>query len=323
MLQWTLSDIIQKVRRTTGRPDASMMSDPEITDYINRYYLYVMPKELKIFWGYTSYTFYTSANIDQYAAPTTFQTLNPAAYADGFPIEWYLSPDTFYQDYPQQENKLLVDTGDGVTNSFTFTISAFPVLARSVYVTNGAIPTATQQVAQDNGSGGFFDPSNGNTLPGSIDYITGQVTGLQFTSAPPVNANIVCASQTYMANRPQGILFYKQQALTSATLAVRDAVNMFVLRPVPDQTYLIKMEGIQIPPELDMDNVDPNGVYTDVPYRTDLGPLIAYGASLGIFADFNQMDQYQEIIPQYTRYKDISMQDTYEEYIYQRSVPAF
>ena len=75
------------------------------------------------------------------------------------------------------------------------------------------------------------------------------------------------------------------------------------------------MEAIQIPSAL-VNN-------TDVPFRTDLGPLIAYGASLEIFSDFNQLDQYDDTMMQYNRYKDISMQDTYEEYLYERAIPAF
>lgn len=308
MAAWTLADIIQKVRQTTGRPNASMMTDATIIDYINKYYQYVLPKELKIFWGYTYHQFYTQANVDQYLAPPDFQTLNPTAYADGFPIEWYLSPDIFFSDYPQQENKQVVATGNGTLNSFSFQISAFPVLPRSVYVTDGI------QVAQDDGAGSFTTP-NGIPLVGTITYTTGTVSGLSFLTAPAANTNITAASQTYMANRPQGILFYKTKKLANATVASRDLVPMFVLRPVPDQVYLIKMQGIQIPPEL----VDP----TDVPFRPDMGPLIAYGASLEIFADFNQMDQYDQTLTQYNRYKDVSMQDTYEEYLYIRSVPSF
>ena len=95
----------------------------------------------------------------------------------------------------------------------------------------------------------------------------------------------------------------------------RDGVNMFVLRPVPDQVYLIKMSGIQVP--------KPMVNYTDVPFRADLGPLIALGAALHRFKLFNQMDQYEQYLPEYNRFKDISMQDTYEEYLYQRAIAAF
>lgn len=305
MAGWTLADIIQKVRATTSRPDTSMMSDATITDYVNRYYQYVLPKELKIFWGYTYYSFICQPNIDQYPAPTGFQTLNPSVWADGFPIQWYLSPDTFYSDYPQQLNKTAAATGDAINNSFTFQIPAFPIVSGSLYVTDGT----SANTAIDNGSGGFIAPSSG-----SINYLTGNVT-VNFPSIPASGTNIMQASQTYMANRPQGILFYKSQALLDSTVATRDTTNMFVLRPIPDVSYQIKMEAIQIPAELINS--------TDVPFRTDLGPLIAFGASLEIFSDFNQLDQYDDTMPQYMRYKDISMQDTYEEYLYERSIPAF
>ncbi len=307
---WTLGSIIDEFRDIVGVPDDTMLSDQQCADLINYYYQFVLPKELKIFWGYTRYQFYCQPNIDQYVAPVNFQTLNPVAYADGFPIEWYIDPDTFYQDYPQQLNKQQVATGDGFNNSFSFDISAYPVLPRSVYVSDGV------QVAQDNGNGGFVDPNNGNAvLPGAIDYITGSVVGLGFDVPPPANYTITATSQTYLPNRPQGVLFFKQAPLANATVAARDLVNMFVLRPVPDQTYLIKMQGIQIPPAL----VE----YTDVPFRADLGPLIALGAALQRFKRLNQMDQYDQYMPEYLRFKDISMQDTYEEYLYERSIPKF
>jgi hypothetical protein len=310
MANWTWADIRSKIRSTTGRVDASMMSNSTILDYANKFYQFVLPKELKISWGYTYYQFFTQPNIDQYVGPTTeFQTLNPQVWADGWPIEWYLSPDLFYQDYPQQDNKQVVATGDGTTNSFSFTISAYPILAGSLYVTDGT------QVAQDNGSGGFVDSTTGSALSGSIDYVTGTVSGLSFTTPPAANTNISATSSTYQPNMPQGILYFQSQSLSDATQAVRDNTKVFVLRPVPDNVYLIKMQGIQIPAPFVSDS--------DVPFRADLGPLIAYGASLEIFADFNQMDQYDQIMPQYNRYKDVSMQDTYEEYLYQRSVPAF
>lgn len=307
--EWNLAAIMQEVRLITGRPDVTMMTDQTVVDMIQYYYQNVLPKELKIFWGYTYYQFYTQANIDQYTAPQNFQTLNPSAYVDGWPLEWYLSPDTFYQDYPQNENKQTVGMGTGTLNSFSFNISAYPVLARSCYVTDGT------QVVQDNGLGSFVDSVTGGSVPGSIDYTTGVVTGLAFLVDPAANTSIICTSFTYLPNRPQGLLFYKTQPLTDSTKATLAAVNMFVLRPVPDQCYLVKLQGIQVPPPLIN--------LTDVPFRPDLGPLIALGASLQIFKRFNQMDQYQQYLPEYARYKDISMQDTYEEYIYQRSVPAF
>lgn len=309
---WNLQAIIGEFRSITGIPDASMYSDAQCVNLINYYYQLVLPKELKIFWGYTNYQFFCQANVDQYIAPTNFQTLNPSVYADGFSIEWYLDPDTFYQDYPQQENKQTIATGNGTTNSFSSAISAYPILPRSLYVTDGT------QVVQDNGTGGFNQVSPISTaapVTGSVNYLTGTISGLAFVSSPGPNTNIIATSQTYMPNRPQGILFFKQAPLLNATQATLDAVNMFVLRPVPDQVYLIKMQGIQVPPAFLN--------YTDVPFRPDLGPLIALGAALHRFKLFNQMDQYEQYLPEYLRFKDVCMQDTYEELLYERSIPKF
>lgn len=312
---WNFNGILSEFRSITGIPDASMYSDSQCAVLINYYYQYVLPKELKIFWGYTNYQFFTVANQDQYLAPAGFQTVNPNVYADGFPIEWYIDPDTFYQDWPQQENKQTVATADGVNNGpYSFNVSAFPILPRSLYVTDGT------QVVQDNGTGGFTQVSPlsnvGPVLSGTVNYVTGAVSSLVFRSTPmPANASIVATSQTYMANRPQGILFYPQTPLLDATQATLNAVQMFVLRPVPDQVYLVKMHGITIPaPFLN---------YTDVPFRPDLGPLIALGAALHRFKLFNQMDQYEQYLPEYNRFKDDCMQDTYEELLYERSIPKF
>ena len=75
------------------------------------------------------------------------------------------------------------------------------------------------------------------------------------------------------------------------------------------------MQGIQVPKAFLN--------YTDVPFRPDLGPLIALGAALHRFKLFNQMDQYQQYLPEYERFKNICMQDTFEELLYQRSIPKF
>lgn len=315
---WNFNAILAEFRSICGIPDASMYSDAQSATLINYFYQFVLPKELKIFWGYTNYQFYTQANLDQYLAPAGFQTLNPDVYADGFEIEWYTDPDTFYQDYPNQENKQQLTTGDGVTNSFSANISAFPILPRSLYVTDGT------QVVQDvpsnpfNGTGTFTQVSplnNTGVVSGAVNYATGTVSSLSFLNIPAANTNIIATSQTFFANRPQGILFFPQSPLINSTQYQVNAVNMFVLRPVPDQVYLIQMQGIQIP--------QPFLNYTDVPFRPDLGPLIALGAALHRFKLFNQMDQYDQYLPEYNRFKNVCMQDTYEELIYQRSIPKF
>jgi hypothetical protein len=313
---WNFNSILAEFRSICGIPDAAMYSDTQCANLINYFYQYVLPKELKIFWGYTDYEFFTQIGVDQYLAPQGFQTVNPDAYADGFPIEWYIDPDTFYQDYPKQVNKAEIATGNGSTNSFNFNTSSFPVLQRSVYVTDGY--QVVQDVPTNATAGTFFQTSplsSTGVVGGSIDYTTGTIANLSFITAPAANTTITVTSQAYLEQRPQGILFFPQQPLLDATQGSLDAVNMFVLRPVPDDTYQITLHGIQIPPAFIN--------YTDVPFRPDLGPLIALGAALHRFKLFNQMDQYEQYLPEYNRFKDVSMQDTFEMYLYQRSIPKF
>ncbi len=306
---WDLQTILGEFRSITGLPDVSMYTDQQCSNLINYFYQYVLPKELKISWGYTFYQFFTQPNVDQYLAPSTFQTFNPSVWADGWPLVWYTDPDTFYQDYPQQVNKVTVGTATGL-NAFSFNFTYFPVLPRSMYVTDGT------QIAQDNGIGGFVNPLNANApLLGTIDYATGTVDSLEFPAIPDVGLTITATAQTYVPSRPRGILFFPQTPLPNATPASLAAVEMFVIRPVPGEVHLIKMQGISLP--------QPLLNYTDVPFRPDLGPLIALGAALHRFKLFNQMDQYNQYVPEYTRFKDVCMQDTYEEMLYNRSISKF
>jgi hypothetical protein len=316
---WNFNAILSEFRNICGIPDASMYTDAQCATLINYYYQYVLPKELKIFWGYTKYTFFTQPNLNVYLAPTGFQTVNPDVYADGFCVEWYTDPDTFYQDYPQQLNKQVIATGAFPLNNFSASLSSFPLLPGSVYVTDGT------QVIQDvptlpfTGSGTFVQTAPaGNTgaVSSTVNYTTGVVSGSPFFITPPATGtNIQASYQSFNPNRPQGILFWPQTPLADSTQATLNAVNMFTLMPVPDQVYEIQMQGIQIP------NAMVN--YTDVPFRPDLGPLIALGAALHRFKLFNQMDQYEQYMPEYIRFKDVCMQDTYEEMLYERSISKF
>jgi hypothetical protein len=192
-----------------------MLSNDDLDTYINRYYQYVLTKELKLFFGYTYYSFYTQSGINFYTAPQNFQTLNPTATVDGFPLQWYIDPDLFYQDYPSQPTgKLAVGTGDGVTNAFSFTLTA-PIRQGSLYISDGT------QIAKSSARGNFYDPSitadadpdnpppPSSTLPGTVDFLTGTVTGVGFTTAPVSGATLTATWINYLPNRPTAVLFYQ------------------------------------------------------------------------------------------------------------------
>lgn len=105
----TANDIIQIVRKATGRMDAS---DPQFTDdiilgYINDYYLLEMGQELRLKEQRTWWEFTIDENTDNplpvdlqqpFGAPegVQFTTIGPFCTADGFEVFWYEDPASFY-----------------------------------------------------------------------------------------------------------------------------------------------------------------------------------------------------------------------------------
>ena len=369
-LTWTLSDIITKVRNVTGTPSSDQLTDSQITDYVNAYYVYTMPFELKEQIQLEFLKFTTTAAQDVYSFPGIFLTDQPMAYADGFPLIFYQDPDIFYQDWPQQVAVNNLASGNGVTVTFsgglqnppiiigtvtitdgtqivqdngsstisqtiafgngtigpyTGTLGAFPILAGSMTVTNGV------ENFTDNGAGvltgsaggtgtinyttGVFSVTfnaavvvgvaitstytvnvvagvgvlSGNGA-GTINYLTGAFS-VTFNSAPVNLAPVYAKYQGYQPDRPQGVLFFN---------------NQFTFRPVPDQVYQIQMQGY----------INPTALTNAALGATlpEWGPLIAYGASLEIFADRGDQQKYGEYYNQLKRYENVALARTVQQF---------
>ena len=146
MVVWNLAQIISKVRNITGTPEAFQLSNAQITDYINTYYQFTMPFELKEQRNLQPYNFNTFANVDTYSVSNAFQTDEPMAYANGFPLVFYQDRDIFFQDWPQQYTQDQADTGDGTVGPYTGTTQASPIIPRTFYITDGT------QIISDAGS---------------------------------------------------------------------------------------------------------------------------------------------------------------------------
>lgn len=290
---WDLSTISTKVRALTGRPSEDQISNADVTNYINQYYVYVMPFELKEQITNQFLTFQTTPGVNIYAFPGGYFTDSPGAYADGFPLIFYQDPDIFYQDWPQQYAVDNIATGDGVTQTFTGGLQNPPVIIGTLFITADD-PTGFQQVLTDNGDGTL----SGNGT-GTIDYLTGAYSAT-FTAAPASTAYIYAKYQGYSGNRPQGVLWWN---------------NEFNFMPVPDQAYQIQMQGYIQPTQLTND--------TDTPLQIEWGPLIAYGAAIEIFLDTGDTDNYNRIFPQFKRYENVALGRTIQQYSESQSVPRF
>lgn len=293
MSGWTLADIRTKVRNITGSPSTDQISDSDLNDYINNYYVFTMPFELKEQITNQFLEFKTTPGTDVYAFPGGYFTDQPGAYADGFPLVFYQDPDIFFQDWPQQYAVDNIATGDGSTTAFSGGLQNPPIIIGTLFITADD-PTGAQQLVQDQGDGTLTGDGTG-----TINYLTGAYS-VTFNSAPASSAVIYAKYQGYASNRPQGVLFFN---------------NEFTLRPVPDQAYQILMQGYIKPVTLTNDS--------DTPLQAEWGPLIAYGASVEIFSDRGDVDNVDRYFPIFKRFENVALGRTIQQYTAEQSVPRF
>lgn len=304
---WSLQNIRAKVRNITGSPSTEQISDDDLNAYINNYYVYTMPFELKEQITDQFLSFKTTPGINIYDFPGGFFTDQPGAYADGFPLVFYQDPDIFYQDWPLQYAVNNIATGDGSTQAFTGGLQNPPVIVESLFIVSDD-PSGTQQLVQDVGVVSPDVFPNGTLTgdgSGTINYLTGAYT-VTFNNAPASSAVIYAKYQGYSANRPQGVLFFN---------------NEFTFMPVPDQAYQIQMQGYIKP--LVLADVPVTGVSTNTPLQQEWGPVIAYGAALEIFSDRGDEESYASYFNIFKRWENVALGRTIQQMSGEQSVPRF
>ena len=292
---WNLLNIRNKVRAITGTPSTDQLKDNEINDYIDKYYVFTMPHELKEQIQNQPLEFKTFPGQDIYTFPSAFLTDSAGAYADGYPLVFYQDPDVFLQDWPLQYAVDTIGTGTGALFVFNGTLQNPPLIRGSLYINDGVT------VLQDDGAGNLT--GNGT---GTINYITGAY-GAVFTVAPLASAQVTAKYLGYEGDRPQGILFYD---------------NHFICRPVPDQVYSILMQGFVLPTSF-YDVTTGAYVNARTPAQEEWGPLIAYGAALDILSDRGDNEGYQTNWPIFKRYENVALGRTIQQFSIEQSVPRF
>jgi len=293
---WNFGNIKSKIRALTGTPSTDQLSEDQVGAYANDYLQYTMPHELKVQIDNNFLDFKTVPGQNIYTFPGTFLSDSPGAYADGFPLIFYQDPDIFYQDWPQQYNVDSVAAGDGVTSIFSGNTQGFPIIKGTYFITDSV------QVAQDDGNGGLTGDVVGAVIPGVqnyIDYATGAFS-VTFANPPSAVLTVYDKYIAYQGNRPQGVLFFE---------------NVFNFMPVPDQVYAIRMQGFIFPIALVNDS--------DLPQQPEWGPLIAYGASLEIFSDRGDTENYDRYYPMLKRQENVALSRTVQQYSSEQSVPRF
>lgn len=308
----TLTQIRRKVRLLTGRPSAQQITDDQIDEYVNTFYRYDMPEHLRLFSEETVFEFMTEANIQDYDLRTmqvlngsssnnavdVFINLLPPAYVAGYQVSWMQDRNSFNRYYPPLAQVVSSIDGDGTPGPYTTTMANVPILQGQVTV--GAIDTTGGVLnliddPTDRTSGTWRQINTSTVEVGSIDYITGDLS-VTFSSAIPSGNTITFTAVPYVASRPQSILFYD---------------NVISLRPIPDQSYLVRVSAFKSPAAM--------LASADSPLLQQWWQYIAYGAAKKVFEDSQDPEGVATILPEYMKQETLVLRRTIVQQTNQRA----
>lgn len=312
----TLASIRTKVRRLTGRPSPQQITDAQIDDYVNTFYIYDMPEHLRLFAQNTTFEFMTTANVDQYdmrtlmvsigitteAARNVYITVSPPLYIAGYQSFWSQDRDQFFRSYPVLAEITNTITGDGTPGPYAVTFANTPVLQNQITV--GAIDDTDVAVncidVPTDRTNGTWQQINTNTaVTGSINYTTGAAT-VTFANNIPAGNAVTFTAVPYAAGRPLAALYYD---------------DIFTLRPVPDASYLVKMNAYKRPTALLASG--------DNPELNQWWQFLAYGAAKKVFEDSQDPEGVSAIMAEYKKQELLVLRRTIKERTNQRTATIY
>lgn len=107
-------------------------------------------------------------------------------------------------------------------------------------------------------------------------------------------------TQDYQAQRPIDVLYYN---------------NELIFRGPPDQDYDIKIASYKVEPRLSGES---EALESDYFWR-----YVAYGASLDLFSDYGEMEDFNKYYPVFKRYQGLVYARTNQQNMSQRTYPTF
>lgn len=295
-----LQDIIEKIREVSASGNSNQVTDEKIIKYINSYYLYDLPNEFRNLKLKDVYTFNTIQNVDTY--PFDFdkwETIEAPAYCGKMPMVLFQDKASFYGYNWNSQQLQNFAIGDGTTGAYAFTVQNYPITPSinnnpitDTQVTNtqvfpaGYPPTFSESTISriqnilisantatsslhvtDDGAGNLI----GDCTAGTINYLTGAVTGLIFTQAVPAGNNVTIQYLQSVQGQPYTILFYQ---------------NQFVVRPVPDQAYTIELTAYRRPSQALLGTTSSDAINLNGrPEQFDWWELIVFGVAKKLYQD--------------------------------------
>lgn len=327
----TLQDIRNKVRRITGRPSQNQLSDDDIDNYINTFYLYDMSEHLKMESLRFNYQFTTTANIPVYDMPTDiYLTSMPPVYIGGYQSYMTQSRDNFFRINPSLNLlQQSVATGTGIPTVYTGVLTQTPIIpgfkpnppgaysANNVSVSSInwnvmfstlGVPSGTSGISPsltlvDDGKGNLynvFDPANPQSSPnfsGPAPIVRGNINYITgaFSITTFADANNAAV------NVPAGNAINAQYIpyVASRPQSVVFYQDQFILYPIPDQAYTVSFEAYKYPSAF---LNDPSGIGN--PQLNEWWQLLAFGAAQKVFednGDFENMMKFRPLLDEQMR----------------------
>lgn len=329
-----LGDIVSKIRRITKSPSQNQITDDQIVQYINTYFLYDFPQELRLKNILGNYNFATIPNQETYKIPTdSIISVEPPVYVNGYQSFFTQSQENFYMLYPRlglSENNLAF--GNGTQGPYVFTLTNSPVLQNNVVVSavdSTGIAATAVDIPINTSTGALSGVAI--QAASTINYITG-VVSILFNNVIPAGNPINCQVVPYNPSRPVAMLFYQ---------------DTIFLRPIPDGAYMVNIQAyinpvaslngqINNPPTAGGTNdtsfpSPPNAINvpagfitaSETPQIKQWWQLIAWGAALKIFEDRGDVENIARFMPLYDQQRRLVLRRTLVEMANERTATIY
>jgi hypothetical protein len=295
--------IKQKIRNVTARPSANQLTDQELTDYINSFLVYDLPLHCRFFIEKQKFAMNLVPNVGTYSITTfknTYSNFEPPCYVDGYQIQYYQSDESFYQMFSQLKYSAIFTNSSGIAGPYNGFYSYTPIQPTTVIISTtdvlGNLLTATD--VQLTATTGQFVDQTGVVIAGSaINYTNGVITGITFTAPPPVGNLINISANQYLRGRPLAMLYFH---------------DTFTFWPFPDKSYQFTIDAYINP----IATVLGGGAL--FPELNQWADVIAFGASLKIFQDNLDFENYQKTMPFFDNAKRLALRRTMKQLSTQR-----
>lgn len=323
MANSTLAAIRAKVRNITRTPSEDQLTTSQLDEYINTFIQYDFPSNLRLFSLRTIFSFYTKPFVDRYDTNTTdasseffnfknkYISVHQPVFLAGIQGFYTQNREIFYGYYPQTNTVAnIVPVGNGTAGPYTGTLSARPIMQSNAQtnvtfsttdINGNTMVLRDYPLTESLGLLGLPNiPETVSPSPyGQINYITGQYT-LFFPQPVLASAPISSSTIPYQPGKPIAMLYYDDQ---------------FIIRPVPDKSYIINIEADVRPTEL------LNA--SEVPELEQWWQYIAFGASRLYFQDTSNYDSLNLIEPMFKEQESKVLRTTLMQQANERTITIY